>query len=115
MSSEFKHACQFCGGHIAYEQQDAGRTIQCSHCGKEITLDGADLGTQSYTQSGDATRVVDAHSAARKTTSPQKVAALALVLLLMTVLGALGLRFVAKHNEEKQRRAAEEIAGTKAE
>jgi S1-C subfamily serine protease len=113
--NEFKHACQFCGGHIAYDQQYAGRTIQCPHCGKEITLGSAGLSTQPHAQSVDATRVTDAHSAARRFISPAKVAALTLSLLLVAALGVLGLRIATKHNNERQRRATEELARTKAE
>jgi S1-C subfamily serine protease/DNA-directed RNA polymerase subunit RPC12/RpoP/uncharacterized membrane-anchored protein YhcB (DUF1043 family) len=115
MSDELKQACQFCGGHIAYDQQYAGQTIQCPHCGKEITLSGADLSTQPHAPSGNAVGVADARPPARRGISPPKIAALALVLLLVTVLGALGLRFAVKHGEEKQRRVAEELARTKAE
>jgi S1-C subfamily serine protease len=115
MSNEFKHACQFCGGHIAYDRQYAGQTIQCPHCEKQITLGGADLSALSHAQSGDAGRAADAHSQARRTHSRPKVAAFALLLLLVTVLGMLGLHIVAKQKAERQHRAAEELARTKAE
>ena len=115
MSDEFKQACQFCGGHIAYDQQYAGRTIQCPHCGKEIALDSGGLSSQSYQQSGETGRVADAHLVSRRFFSPPKIAALALLLILVAALGVLGLRSAAKHKEERQRQAAEELARTKAE
>lgn len=112
MSSELKCACQFCGGHIAYETQYVGRTIQCPHCGKEVTLGGTDLNTP---RQSDGPRLSLTHSSPHKGISSSKVAALAIVLLATALLGVLGLRFVSKHNEEKQRRNAEELARTKAE
>jgi F0F1-type ATP synthase membrane subunit b/b' len=106
MSDESKQACQFCGGHIAYDRQYAGRTITCPHCHKEITLGGA-----------ETPPVAQVHSPSRKSVSPRKVAVLALALVLVTVLvlGVLGVRFVSKQNAERQRRVAEEFALTKVE
>src|SRR4051812_427137 len=40
MTDRIKGACVFCGGHIAYGSENAGRVIQCPHCKEHITLGG---------------------------------------------------------------------------
>lgn len=37
-SRDAKYSCQHCGGHIAFEPQDAGSIIPCPHCGAEVVL-----------------------------------------------------------------------------
>jgi S1-C subfamily serine protease/predicted RNA-binding Zn-ribbon protein involved in translation (DUF1610 family) len=115
MNEEFRHTCEWCGGHIAYDQQYAGQAIPCPHCGKDITLGEPDRSTQSQSKSAETARVTDANSAARRILTRRKVVALTLALLVVAVICTLGSRFAAKHNEERQRRAREEFARTKAE
>jgi len=115
MSKEFKHACEYCGGHIVYDEQYLGGTTQCPHCGKEIILGGANLNTQSHSQSGGATELAKGNVAAPKLFSPATVAGTAALLVLVIALGAWALHTATKKNEERQRQTLEELSRTRAE
>lgn len=95
MSEESKYICRSCGGHIAYDEQSAGQTVQCPHCGRDATLD-------------EASGSVGANSVPRRRTLVRSITLLTLLLLIATAVG-VGLRIAATRKAEKQRNDQESL------
>lgn len=113
MSEVFKHACQLCGGHIAYERAYVGRTIECPHCGREITLPATLPAGQPSAQPGNAGQTPEPEVARCRVTVPRIAAAIVLLTLIIGV--GVGLRITANWKLERTRQEAKELARAKVE
>jgi S1-C subfamily serine protease/DNA-directed RNA polymerase subunit RPC12/RpoP len=95
MSDRIKGACVHCGGHIAYDDSNVGRTIQCPHCSESITLGGRSPATKPV-------------SPAANPMMNRKIG-LALCALLAVTL-AIALPVMSKSKQAKERLATEQAA-----
>jgi S1-C subfamily serine protease len=105
MSQNIKGACVFCGGHIAYDQSNVGRTIQCPHCSEAIKLGGDCPSTVSA-----------APPPAAQPTDRQWLRVCALVACIVVALGAgIFVQSGTKRKAEAARKAAEDDSRRKLE
>lgn len=98
MNEQLKQSCQWCGGHIAYDREYVGRSIQCPHCGKTIAL----------SQPGAVGEAGEAST--KRLGSPRNIVAGCILLVLVTGGLGIGLRIAGNHKRAEQQRETQEVA-----
>ena len=100
--------CRSCGGHIAYDEQSAGQTVQCPHCGRDTTLEDASGFALPTTELPEPVSSVGANSVPRRRALMRSITLVTLLLLIATAVG-VGLRIAASRKTEKQRKEQEAL------